>query len=91
MFKKELFKDIQWDNDLKLAEHSDFYLRLKNDTKWKVAFVDKVLAEHQTTPNNAIYIKFRRIINNNLGIDIFYKKYNIKSEKDIIFLKDKER
>ena len=36
LFRRELFQDCLWDPGQKLAEHNDFYLRLK-DTKWKVA------------------------------------------------------
>ena len=46
LFRKEVFKDIQWDDKLKLAEHIDFYLRFK-DTKWKVAYTPIVKIIHQ--------------------------------------------
>lgn len=46
LFRREVFNDIQWDNDLKLAEHLDFYLRFKN-TNWKVAYTPQVKVIHQ--------------------------------------------
>ena len=48
--RTKLFKDIRWDNDLKLAEHFDFFLRLKNMTSEygrRVAFTPDVKADHK--------------------------------------------
>jgi glycosyltransferase involved in cell wall biosynthesis len=43
--RTELFKDIQWDTILKLNEHTDFFLRLKQ-TKWDVYYDSNFLGEH---------------------------------------------
>jgi len=48
--KTSLFKEIKWDEDLKLAEHFDFFLRLKNITTGyarRVAFTPDVKADHK--------------------------------------------
>ena len=91
MFKTELFKTIQWDNNLKLAEHTDFYIRLKKETDWKVAHTKTVSAEHQTTGNSNEYVSFRRSINNSLGVKLLYDKYKLSGDADLIILKEEEK
>jgi hypothetical protein len=44
--KKEVFNDILWDERLKLAEHLDFFLQIKFNSKWKVAFAN-IYTQHQ--------------------------------------------
>lgn len=38
LMRRRLFDDIQWDHDLKLREHQDFYLRLWQLRKWRVLY-----------------------------------------------------
>jgi GT2 family glycosyltransferase len=40
--KTQVILDCQWDNELKLTEHEDFFYRLKNETKYKVFFNDTI-------------------------------------------------
>jgi hypothetical protein len=87
LIKKEVFDDIRWDDELKLVEHTDFYLRLKKLNKWKVAFVPSVKAEHQNKTNSSQYLSFRQIINTKESLNLFSKKWNIQ-EKDIIYIKE---
>ena len=55
--RRELFDYVRWDEELKLAEHSDFFLRLSY-TPWKVGYCDDVIVDH--IPNrNGDYGKFR--------------------------------
>jgi len=82
LYKRELFYDINWDNDLVLVEHSDFFLRLK-DTDWKVAYTPEVEIAHNETSNSKEYNSFRRDINVNKGLEIFCKKWDITALKDI--------
>jgi phosphorylcholine metabolism protein LicD len=81
--KRELFNDIRWDNNLKLCEHTDFFLRLK-ETKWKVTYTSDVATNHQIVSNSTEYTNFRSNINKNLGLKTFIKKYELKNVKDII-------
>jgi len=37
LFRTQVMRDVKWDDNLKLAEHWDFYLRLKQETNWRVA------------------------------------------------------
>jgi glycosyltransferase involved in cell wall biosynthesis len=80
LFKREIFTDIKWDNNLKLAEHSDMYLRLKRLKKWKVAHTSCVKADHQNTANEKIYINYRQHLNCNLSLDLFFKKWGLKGK-----------
>lgn len=80
--KTEMFKDIQWDNNLILAEHTDFFMRLK-ETKWKVVYTKDVECEHNHLNNPSEYQKYRSNLNRNLGVDRFCKKWNLKSLDDI--------
>lgn len=88
LFKREVFNNVQWDNNLKLCEHTDFYLQLKKSKKWKVAFTDTVIIQHQTTNNNAKYADYRRNINNKQGFDLLCKKWKFINENDFIYLKE---
>lgn len=48
MFRKSLFDDVQWDNNIKIqGEHTDFFLRLKQLGKWKVAYLPEVVVDHE--------------------------------------------
>lgn len=88
LFKKELFNDQQWNNELKMAEHTYFYWQLKQLKKWDVAFTDTVIATHQNETNSSIYNDFRKKINKNLGLDLLYKKMNLTKD-DYITIEDK--
>ena len=47
LIRKEVFKSIKWDDEIKImGEHTDFFLRLKN-TPWKVAFCPEVGIGHE--------------------------------------------
>jgi len=44
--RREIFNEVQWDNDLKIeGEHTDFMLKMK-DTDWKIAYTDQVSIKH---------------------------------------------
>ena len=80
--KTEIFKDIQWDNNLPLVEHTDFYLRLKN-TKWKVVYTQEVECEHNHFNNSSAYKDFRTHKNRDIGAERFCQKWGINNLSDI--------
>lgn len=82
LYKREVFNDFKWDENLVLVEHSDAFLRLK-ETKWQVAYTPEVEIKHNDTSNSKLYNDFRRDINVNIGIERFSKKWGIKNLKDI--------
>lgn len=51
LFRRSVFRDIQWDNDLKLAEHIDFYLRFKK-LDWLIAYAPQVKVIHNRIRDN---------------------------------------
>jgi len=44
--KREVFDDIRYDENLKLCEHSDFFIRLKQLNKWTVDRTDELRGYH---------------------------------------------
>ena len=74
LFKREVFDDIRWDNELKImGEHTDFYLRLK-ETKWKVAYTPDVRAIHQQHLHNKEYREMRKRYD---FLKIFFDKWKV--------------
>lgn len=59
VFKREVFNSIQWDRDLKVTEHTDFYLRLKN-TGWQVLYTPDVVIEHPPVTRSQEYKDLRK-------------------------------
>lgn len=79
LMKREVAQDIKWDNELKLVEHSDFFLRLKT-TNWKVLFTPDTIVHHFPENNSQIYSSFRDTKNGKnciLGLTKMREKYNI--------------
>ena len=49
MMRREIWEQIKWDERYKTTpEHTDYFLLLKYNTDWKVAFTDSVSMEHHT-------------------------------------------
>lgn len=47
MMRREIWKQIRWDERYGTTpEHTDYFLLLKHNTDWKVAFTDSVSMEH---------------------------------------------
>ena len=71
--RAEMFKDIQWDDNIKVEwEHMDFFLRLK-DTKWKAAVCLDAKAVHLHSIHDPEYNMYRR----SADTKYFCEKYNI--------------
>lgn len=88
MFKREIFNDIKWDAEQKMAEHSLFYYTLKQLNKWQVGYVPDVTAKHQTKDNPPDYQEFRSSINNQPVVDLCLKKLGLKNMNDIVYLRE---
>jgi phosphorylcholine metabolism protein LicD len=86
LFKKEVFNQIQWDEELKLSEHSDFYLSFKNLTNWRVAHTNSVVADHSNVADSADYVNLRRMVTGDIYYKAFLKKRGIGGDKNIIKL-----
>jgi len=71
--KTEIFKDVKWDNQIKVGwEHLDFFLQLMK-TKWKVAACLDAKAVHLIPENDPTYNYYRRSVIN----DYFNRKHKI--------------
>ena len=58
LFKREVFRDIAWDEELKLAEHTDFYYRLQK-MKWKVLYTNYIYLDTLKDVNTKEYKVFK--------------------------------
>ncbi|WP_295895197.1 glycosyltransferase [uncultured Bartonella sp.] len=60
VMRKDIFKDgNKWDNSFKCnGEHEDFYLSLKYNSNWKVAYAPEFYCDHEHL-SNSIYMKLR--------------------------------
>lgn len=53
VFRRELFVDTEWDEDLELYEHRDFYYRSSRKKRFKMAYAPQVqIAHHKDRPTN---------------------------------------
>ena len=82
--KKEALKDCRWDNDLKLAEHLEYFLRFK-ETKWKVAYTPDVVATHDRERHKE-YLQYRS--QSKKYYKIMLQKYKMASLDNIISLEN---
>jgi len=47
MMRRDIWETIKWDEQYKTTpEHTDFFLLLKRNTDWKIAFTDSISMEH---------------------------------------------
>jgi GT2 family glycosyltransferase len=85
MYRREVFDDFSWDVQQKMVEHSDFFLRLQQAGKWRVAHTSTVVAIHDQDRTNESYTLLRSKINCDEFYQKFLKKWNLKKQ-DIIIL-----
>lgn len=73
LMRREMFNDVKWDNRLKLVEHSDFYLQLR-ETDWKVYYVPEVICQ-TIKSRDRDYLRMRR---RKKFFKTFFKKWGVK-------------
>lgn len=59
LMRKDLFRYIQWDQDLKVTEHTDFYLRMKN-VPYQILYTPDVVVEHPPAMRESNYKEMRQ-------------------------------
>lgn len=59
LMRGDIFLQTGWDNDLKVTEHMDFYLRFKN-TKYQVFYTPDVVIDHPPTEREPDYKELRQ-------------------------------
>jgi len=77
--KSDVIKDVLWDEELKLYEHDDFFLRLKNK-KVMISHTDRISIDHiqQLTDD---YMEIRS--NTDPYKEKFFKKYHINHVEEV--------
>jgi len=86
--KKDVFSTVKYDENMKLAEHLDFFLSLKYNTPWKVACATTVYIDNRAIElNNSIYSKFRG--RNKIYWKLYCKKWNLIQINDYILESEK--
>jgi len=74
LIRKEIMKDIKWDEKIKIqGEHTDFFLRLR-DTNWKVAYCPEVKIEHR----QSITGEYKKLRERNEFFVEMMKKHRLK-------------
>jgi len=77
MMRRAVWDECQWDNQFKTAfEHSDFFLRIKRDTPWKVAYTPDVWMYHKK--DMIIKTGYAKYRGRPAGWSLFGKKWNVK-------------
>jgi hypothetical protein len=72
--KRKVFEDIQYDEQLKLCEHTHFFMQLKKINKWKVDYTRNLEGIHHTfKPEN--YMTYRSRAEQ--YTEVFKKKWGI--------------
>lgn len=84
LFRREVFDNFCWDEKLKLVEHTDFFLRLQQETKWKVAHTTSVTAIHDQDRTNESYALLRSKINGEEYYQMFLKKWNLTKQNIVV-------
>ncbi len=81
VFRTDMFRQgIQWDSQFKSnGEHEDFYLTLKEDGRFAVAFVPSMVAEHHHATAN----RYRRLRERSDGWKRFLNKWSIDQYLEI--------
>lgn len=79
LFRTALFKDIKWDNNLKLSEHTDYFLRFPK--KWLIYYTPEVRVIHAKNRLDIDYAKYRR--RGTYYSTLMFKKHKIKKQISI--------
>ncbi len=84
--KREVLEEVPLDNDLKLVEHTDHFLRIKRNTNWKVCHYPNTTCRHITSKVSKEYKSFR---NNPLYVKLFLDKWGLIDESHFIRVYEK--
>lgn len=74
--KRALFNDILWDEQLKLSEHTSFYLCLKQLNKWKVDYTKYFVGYHHSAKTKEYIEQYRGRASREYG-EMFRNKHGI--------------
>lgn len=77
LMRKDLFNYITWDQDLKVTEHMDFYLRMKK-VPYMILYTPDVVVDHPPAEKDPDYKDMRK---RDEFIKIMFKKHGVKRAK----------
>jgi hypothetical protein len=77
LMRKEIFNSIQWDNNLKVTEHIDFYLRMKSNPHY-ILYTPDVVVEHPPAGRNEDYKAMRK---RDEFIKLMFAKHKVRRSK----------
>ncbi len=80
LVKREVLEEIPLDNNLKIVEHTDHFLRIKKNGNWKVCYYPDTTCEHIVGKNSDEYKNFR---SNDVFVKMFLDKWNLKDMEHI--------
>lgn len=60
LFRKEVFADYQWDEELEIHEHINFFYSLSKSRKWRVGVAKNVSVRHERPRPSPEYKQFRK-------------------------------
>jgi hypothetical protein len=70
----KVFKDVRYDDNLKLAEHTDFFLQLKKLNKWKIDRTEELIGNHYPI-RSSDYAFYRN--RGNIYAEVMKRKWNV--------------
>lgn len=77
LFRAELLNQVRWDNNLKVTEHTDFYLRLKK-TSWHIFYTPDVVVDHPPVERSKEYKELRQ---RDTFLIMMFKKHGVNRMK----------
>lgn len=75
LFRREMLSDHKWDSELKIQEHSAYYLSVKQLGRWQVACVESCVSDH-VRERTAGYSEYRHRVKE--FVDVMCRKFSIK-------------
>lgn len=73
LMRESVLKEIKWDKQLKITEHTDFYLRMQK-TKWKIIYTPEVMVNH--LPHRGE--EYQKLRSRDEFLILMFKKHGIK-------------
>jgi hypothetical protein len=77
---RDIFQEVKWDENLKMVEHVDFFLQLKQLNKWKVVFDKKLYGKHYSTHFRSDEYRKQRKKQCSAYLKMYKEKWGFKSE-----------
>lgn len=60
LFRREVFGDIEWDEELEIHEHLDFFYRFKQLKNWRIGVAEDIAIKHERPRPSPEYKQYRK-------------------------------